>query len=221
MGRSVKRKKQIPNTKFQNTLVLEEFGFWILEFRSILVSKSLLPRFLIKTGIVLFCLWQMAAIAIWAQPTNFFNSKTLRWMQNKIPYVLPYILVTSQWQHWNLFPVSPSVAVNEEFLEKQDENGRWTIVRTIDGNSLGFFEQGNEVVLMFRMTFEGLVVAREPYMQDFCRSQHLRPGTSVRIRRRFAPVPPHLVPQSVDWWRSWKPVWSDVIDFSTICKPTL
>ena len=179
-----------------------------------------LPGFTDTLGtiaIVLFCLWHMAAILINARPTNVEQLNILTLLARQEPYVRPYILLTSQWQHWNIFAQSTSLAMTETHIEKLSD-GEWSTVRIIDRTHPGLFRHSPENVSINHLMNDGVEALKEPYLQDVCRTEHLQTGTQVRIRKRFAFFPSHAGQQSIGWWRAWQPAWSEMIVANSSCK---
>ncbi len=160
----------------------------------------------------------MAAVGIFSiQRVN--RSGILPWLRIPDRYLSPYILMTSQFQSWDMFSPDPTRRLKEIRIETM-QNGTWSLSRLVDGKHLGSFKRAPELkYLDMIQAYPSLKPLEEPYIQDVCRSDHLKPGTPIRMRIRRAVLPMPEDRNSIDAWRQWRPEWSEWIDHTTSCTP--
>ncbi len=133
-----------------------------------------------QTLIIVFCLWHLAAVAIYSLPdaANDGFSKGVRSLQ---PVVRPYILLTSQWQQWNLFSPDPLRRTVTYVVEREEQSG-WTQLESFDPTDASFFRHATEFKFLGRL-LEGS--GQLPLVEHFLRQQcdtHLLPsGTHLRL----------------------------------------
>lgn len=174
-----------------------------------------ISRGIVKTAIALFCLWHIAAIGIFSLQ-NVDRYPVLKWLQNQEHYVRPYVLMTSQWQKWNLFSPDPLRRITNMQVDAQ-LSGVWSTVRILDYDHLTFFRRASELKVMRQFEDDNMVPLRERYVQDVCKTESIPSGTPMRIRKEITVVPKPDKIQSVKWWRSWKPRWQETTILETTC----
>lgn len=179
---------------------------------------SLLRAF-VKTCIVLFSLWHMAAIGVYSLQ-NVDSQPVLKWLEQKQYIFRPYVLATSQWQRWNLFSPDPLRRVTEMRIDRQIFD-TWMPVRNIVFGELSYFRRASELKVMRRMDEDNQVELKDRYIQDICRTDGLLPGTPMRIIKRVQVIPKTEGPQTVEWWMQWQPEWQEMIDYETTCSANL
>ena len=162
----------------------------------------------------------MAAIGIFSLQ-NVDRFPVLKWLQDQEHYVRPYILMTSQWQKWNLFSPDPLRRITEMQFDAE-LFGTWHTVRNLDFDHLSYFRRANELKVMRQMEDDNMGPLRERYVQDICRTQRLQIGTPMRIRKRIVVIPKPEKHESVAWWRMWQPQWQETVMLETACgnKPS-
>jgi hypothetical protein len=172
-------------------------------------------------GIILFCLWHMTAVFIHALP-HLSDNPAILWIRtNALPIVRPYMLITSQWQQWNLFSPDPLRRVSSYRIEWND-NGLWHLVNEQPG-SLPWWRRAPRVKILNRL-FENNR-RRTPLQERFVRTiacdPNVIPMRSAHLRL-FSDT--YVIPSdrrsllSFYWWKKiWKPDIKTLLRFETIC----
>ena len=181
-----------------------------------------LLRFPTKPLIIAFCLWHTAAVGIYALPGDAKDTVST-WVKGHLTrYVSPYILVTSQWQQWNLFSPDPLRRVSEYTLETQRE-GEWELLTTLKPGSFPWWRHAAQFKMLGSLlewdAKRDEVVDR--FLQLACREHSLQPGTPIRLVYRFYVIPAHERLASVSWWWNWQPEVTVSPGLSTTCKSGL
>lgn len=139
--------------------------------------------------IIAFCLFHIAAVAVYSLPDAARDSVTnaLRTLQ---PYVRPYILLTSQWQQWNLFSPDP-LRRTVTYAVEREQQGMWAEIAVFDPRSVSIFRHATEFKFLGRLLEGGK--DQLPLIEHFLRAQcdaHLLPsGTHLRLVYRHAMIP--------------------------------
>jgi hypothetical protein len=131
--------------------------------------------------LILFLLWHMAAVAAWSVP-EVASDPVARFVRATVtPLVRPYILLTSQWQQWNLLaPDPPSTTFALLLIVTEGKSvrriafppaelnrfTRWN-ERNVLGNILDD-GQGNQPLL-------------ESYLRSLCGALWLKPAARLRL----------------------------------------
>lgn len=176
-------------------------------------------RVFFKCLIGLFCLWHMAAIGIYSLQ-NVDSQPVLKWLEQKQYIFRSYVLMTSQWQRWNLFSPDPLRRVIVMTVETQTD-GIWRNVRTIDYDHLSYFRRASELKIIRRIEEDNQEKLKEVYLQDICRTEKIPFGTPIRLLKKAQVVPRHDAPQSIAYWRQWQPEWQETMEQETTCKHQL
>lgn len=140
----------------------------------------------------------------------------LAWLDSKRSYVRPYVLITSQWQRWNLFSPDPLRRVIELDIEIL-RNENWQKVRTINEHTVSWWQRAPELKTIRRMEDDNMKPLQVQYLKDFCRTSGLKEGTEIRIKKRWHVIPKHEDTESEEWWNTWKPDWRTVELSHTTC----
>ena len=82
-------------------------------------SSESFASFLLKGGIILFCVWHMFAVAIFALPRSASDELSTGVRHVFLPLVSPYVFTTSQWQQWNMFSPNPLRTITRYSCEVQ------------------------------------------------------------------------------------------------------
>lgn len=168
-----------------------------------------ITRFFGKLFIILFCIWQSAAVLTYSL-YNVEDVPILQWVSDQKDIFKPYVLATSQWQRWNLFSPDPLRRVIEMDIE-QNINGKWITVHTINKHHLGWWQRAPELKIIRRMEDDSKLPLRQQYVQDYCRTHTLATGTHMRLLKRW-----FVIPKDTQW-NTWKPEWNQKIDFDLFC----
>jgi hypothetical protein len=168
--------------------------------------------------IILFCLFHMAAVAAYAIPSpaaDRFSS----WIRTRItPKVRPYLLVTSQWQQWNMFSPDPIRVVTRYVIERRDGDA-WIEHRAIDADSVSWWRHAASMKALDRLLEQkpSLVPLREYFLRFFCADEELASGGALRLVYLTSFIPYHRKLQTISWWRAWKPEWTSTADVEISC----
>lgn len=179
----------------------------------------MLLRAVLKTLIALFCVWHMTAIGIYSL-YGVDEYPVLSWLHSKREYVRPYVLITSQWQRWNLFSPDPLRRVIEMDIDII-QNGEWRTVESIHGGTISFWRRATELKTVRRMEDESMTEIQKRYLHVYCRDNNISPGTSMRLRKRWFVIPKHEQTYTEEWWNNWQPEWHDDVLTEATCPETL
>jgi len=175
-----------------------------------------------QTSVILFVLWHMAAVLAFSIPTvqgdpvSAYVRDTLR------PTVAPYLLLTSQWQQWDLFAPDPLRAVTTFAIDRED-GARWKEVFEIEPGTFPWWRHATYAKLLpalldkERNDFD---VFRERFLQMMCADLDLPEGALVRMRENKYVIPYLEAHASADWWKQWKPVPESTVIRMTNCHPS-
>lgn len=177
-----------------------------------------IARGIIKVCIALFCIWHMSAIFIYSL-FNVDEVPVLAWAESKRPYIRPYILITSQWQRWNLFSPDPLRRVIELDIEIL-YNNEWQRLMTIDEDAVSWWQRAPELKTIRRMEDDNMQPLQERYLHDICKRKSLAEGTVIRMTKQWFIIPKHEKTLSAEWWNAWEPEWHSAHLAQTACpKP--
>ena len=159
-----------------------------------------------RTAIILFCLWHMAAIGLYALPSEAHDPLTETLRSHALPIVRPYVLLTSQWQQWNLFSPNPLRRVTTYRIEV-DRDGKWEALRTLNAESFGFLRHATEYKNLSRILEGGeqTLPLIEHFLQRECTDADLPAGTHVRLMYDYYVLPRLTRSASVREWRDYVP----------------
>lgn len=172
-----------------------------------------------KAAVALFCAWHMAAIGVYTIPGEARDSVSRWLMDNAVPRVSHYVLLTSQWQQWNLFAPNPLRRIVFYRVETQEPDGTWATVAHLDRH----YYSGWRHAVRFKLLGQALEENTErPELaeraaQVFCRELGLRPGAGVRVWHEVAVVPYEFPSPSKAWWDAWEPQFADDLAIDTSC----
>lgn len=174
-----------------------------------------------KTGIALFCVWHVAAIGFYSVPGDA-KDPVATFVREKItPRFTPYVLVTSQWQQWNLFAPNPLRRIIFYRVETQNADGEWSYVTSINDHTYSFWRHSVHFKLLGQAIEEngGKPELAERAAQVLCREHGIREGTRIRVWHEITVVPYVAPPPSVRWWNSWIPQFESNLAIETTCQP--
>ncbi len=133
--------------------------------------------------IVAFCLWHMTAVALYVVP----GALKTRWSPiGEIRSLTdPYVLMTSQWQQWNIFSPNPLRRVST-FRVESTVNG--VVGPTIvDSERLSIWRRAKELKVLYRLE-EEWASARETYLLSLCGDTHAQ----LQLLRSYRVLPADL-----------------------------
>jgi hypothetical protein len=177
--------------------------------------KGTLP----KAAIIAFCLWHMFAVAIYSIPTSAPSKLSAAVRDTFVPIVMPYVLVTSQWQKWNLFSPDPLRRVTTYVLETEGQFGTWNTVAKFSGDTLPWWKRSDELKILGNLQEGGarLEAMRIAYLRSRCAEFGLSQGAPVRLmyEQFVLPVPPKPTPPG--YWRTVQLNTERNVDVTTTC----
>jgi hypothetical protein len=166
--------------------------------------------------IIFFCLFHMAAIALFALPESVKNPGIVAAKASVMPIVKPYLHLTSQWQSWNLFSPTPLRRVSRYFID-QKRGEDWELIHTIDWNTIPTFRQADELKMI--RTLEEKIELQpitERFVREYC--SVVEPGTRLRFRTVYHVLPETIVVLSPLWWETWEKEETEVLGPEIICS---
>ena len=172
----------------------------------------------LRVFIILFCLWHMASVAVYALPWEASDPLTNAVRAVILPIVRPYILLTSQWQQWNLFSPDPLQRVVTYTVEI-DRGNRWEPVHTIAPGFVSTFRHASEFKFLGR-TLEGnktLLPVVDRFLQAECRDADLPASSRVRLLYHWYVLPHPVRALSVGEWSSYQPQINTFIGSEVLC----
>lgn len=174
-----------------------------------------------KVGIALFCAWHVAGVGLYSIPGDASDPMS-RFAREKItPFFTPYVLITSQWQQWNLFAPNPLRRVIFYRIEKQSASGEWSRIALINDHTYSHWRHSVRFKLLGQAIEEGggKPELAERAAQVFCAEYAMKEGTRMRIWHEVTVVPYVSPPPSVLWWNSWIPQFESTLAIETTCQP--
>ena len=142
-------------------------------------------------------------------------SKALRPLQS---FVRPYVLLTSQWQQWNLFSPDPLRRIVTYRMEKEEIKG-WSTVETFDAGTYSVFRQASEFKFLGRLLEGGQtqlpLVAN--FLQQECTAKMLPLGTHVRLVYLSSVIALPQHPFSLSGWQNLNSPERAFIGSETLC----
>ncbi len=170
-----------------------------------------------KVAIVLFCIWHMTVIAAYAAPD--YIPASLKIVREKIVYVSsPYILLTSQWQKWNLFSPDPLRRVVTFHIDKETKDG-WEEIAVIGHETVAWWHKATELKTVRRTEEseggDNLQPLRERYILEYCST--LSAGTKLRLRRISYVIPMYVTPPTIAEWSAYTPETNQDFDVLVTC----
>lgn len=174
-------------------------------------------RRLCKTLIAAFVVWHCIAIFLYSLISADAHP-LLQTLYEYRKHVRPYVLITSQWQRWNLFSPDPLRRVIAIDIEAQTE-GSWHSIERIDPYTVSVQRQANELKIIRRMEDEHESLLRFAYIIDVCRRHNLPLETPMRMNKHWYVIPKNTETQPAEWWDSWEPTWkSDILSEATCLR---
>lgn len=130
----------------------------------------------------------------------------------------PYMLITSQWQQWNLFAPDPLRRVMRYVIQMRVDE-RWKTIALLDERTIPWWRDGDELKMLRRLE-EGKdywYPVRARYLEQFCKEAQLTPGTPLRMVYDSYVIPKEDFPMPLSWWRQWKPQWKRALGAKAVC----
>ncbi len=160
----------------------------------------------------------MAAVGLYALPTEARDPMTMWAKQTLQPIVQPYILLTSQWQQWNLFSPDPLQRVVTYGIDL-DRDGRWERIRSFTPGMESTFRHAAQFKLFGRL-LEGnanTLPLVDRFLQLQCVEYHLAAGSRIRLVYHWyiLPHPPRAL--SIAEWSQLHPQPMTFIGSEILC----
>ncbi|OGJ58909.1 hypothetical protein A2635_01790 [Candidatus Peribacteria bacterium RIFCSPHIGHO2_01_FULL_51_9] len=176
-------------------------------------------RGLSQSVIILFCLWHMAAIFVYSIPNE---TKMKQMLRSAEFFSRPYILLTSQWQLWNLFSPDPLRRVSEYQIEIFEQN-RWNSLTTLRPGSFPWWKHAAQFKLIDRIleSEQNLIPLQERYLSHLCRTYNIPPQTLIRFTYTYYVIPNTRDILDTAWWKSWSPSWESIGGITIVCPPPI
>lgn len=156
---------------------------------------------LLRTGIVLLCLWHMAAIALFAVPANALPMVGPA-RRALLPAVQWYAFSLSQWQRWNLFSPDPLRRVTTYRVDRL-RDGRWELLQRFAPGSFARYRHAAWFKYFTNLLdddAEDAVPVQERFLVYLCMHLALRPQTALRLTLERRVLPHHDRIADNAWW---------------------
>ncbi len=179
-------------------------------------------------------MWHMFAIAAYS-PTETERGKINSWLETKQWWqpidksydhfyrwgVRPYVLLTSQWQRWNLFSPDPLRRVTNIYIERMNSDS-WVEAVVFRGDTVPWYKQAKELKLLGRIDSSYREdVFKKRYMQDVCNQNLWSQETTLRWRKEFYVIPRSDELSNPQFWQNFSPdITSEVLLEFTCGEPT-
>ncbi len=150
----------------------------------------------------------MSAVVAFSIDTNW-SIPPLTIFKNVVnPWTRPYILLTGQWQQWNLFSPDPLRRISQYRVD-QSINETWHTVLAIDA-SLPYPRRAGMTKTLRRIEDRGSNDAlTQRFLALVCRDKGIPEGMKVRLQRRYSVLPKPSEPLSMQQWREYTPQWNE------------
>jgi hypothetical protein len=176
-----------------------------------------------KCFLVAFVLWHMFAVAIYSTPRDAKDDAAQWIMADLIPIVRPYMMLTSQWQLWNLFAPDPLRRVTSYRFEVK-HNNRWRELTTIHTGTYSIWRHSANFKLLGNIIGE-FEKNRSPvagrFMHLLCKEYALPATTQIRLKYVYYIIPKNESPASRAWWDAWEPRPASYVGYTTSCPEQL
>lgn len=165
-----------------------------------------------------FCVWHMAAVALYALPAVARDPLTLSLRRTLLPIVRPYVLLTSQWQQWDLFSPDPLGRVTTYAVDAE-RDGAWQRIETITPSTYSVFRHGTQFKLLMRLLedYAAQSLLTERFLQSTCTQHALAPGTRVRLAYLWYLLPMTDLPLSLGAWERFAPAVNTFTGSEVLC----
>ena len=148
-------------------------------------SRTRALRILGQVIIAAFFVWHATALALFSIPLETQDPLARLLRDHALKPFQSYVLLTSQWQQWNLFSPDPLRRVSRYTLEYQTPQGSWEVLEEITPSTYPWWRMSTHSKLWISMlegdqpTYHKDVVHH--YLGMRCAAHRLPPGTLVRM----------------------------------------
>ena len=163
----------------------------------------------------------MAAVALYCLPANF-TTLARTWLTNhqknpehaqlietaKWKVAGPYMLITSQWQLWNLFSPEPLRNVLYYDMERWDPvKKNWKIVFSVTPSRVPFWRAARDQKVLYSATsnWDEYIPLRKQLLKNECIRQRMPVGTDLRLVFWSFTIPGDPDIASAAFWKDYKP----------------
>ncbi len=156
---------------------------------------------LLHWGIIVFCVWHMFSVLIFIIPDEV-RTKPIRWtIDASMPYVRPYMYVTSQWQKWNIFSPDPIRRVSAYELQIE-QNGVWQRHALFRGQSMQWQFRTKELKILRQLEDSKQIVPL--YLADYCRTGKAPANARLKLKAISYVIPTKKELEEQGGWPSMK-----------------
>lgn len=147
-----------------------------------------------RSALILFCLWHMLAVAVYAVPDPATDA-VAGWIRSTItPVIRPYIFATSQWQQWNLFSPEPQRRVTEYHLveDSLQQPGNSRIHLVLSPSTYRWWRRTDEIAMFSKwedQSEEMIKPLLERYVASYCVPLGIPVTSSLQLTGRYAYLP--------------------------------
>lgn len=158
---------------------------------------------LLRIAIILFCVWHMTAVAVYIIPDETKDPITPKLEDTILPAARPYLLMTSQWQKWNIFSPDPLRRVSSYDIQVNEE-GVWRTTKRLEYKLLPWWNRAKELKILRRVE-DGGEKAGKAYLEAACREEIVPRGALVRLQIDSYVIPTKHELEEMGGWKEWIP----------------
>lgn len=145
-----------------------------------------------------------------------------RWQRTIRRKVRPYLLITGQWQRWNLFSPDPLRRNSTYLMDVEVGEDEWRTFKIITPNKVQWWRRAFTLKTMRRLEQEdkhGPI--RDRFLQLHCMLEGIRPGRKVRMRKKYFVLEKTPALSDPEYWAEWEPEWKEKPFGEATCPETL
>lgn len=168
--------------------------------------------------IILFCVWHMAAVAIYCIPDDSKDTFSRFIADKGTPFVRSYLLITSQWQKWNIFAPDPIRRVSLYRVEI-DRHGAWIPMVRIDPFSIPWWKHAKTLKLLNNIQ-DNPDSGGKVLLSFLCRTKVLPAGALTRLTADISVIPSPEELKKLGGWDHFIPTFSPSPIATFVCPRT-
>lgn len=145
-----------------------------------------------------------------------------QWQKSVRRKVRPYLLVTGQWQRWNLFSPDPLRRNSTYLMDVQNDDKTWRTFKVISPENVEWWRRAFSLKTMRRLEQEdkhGPI--RDRFLKLHCILEGIRPGRTVRMRKKYFVLDKTPKLSDPAYWENWEPEWKEKAFGETVCPQQL